>query len=91
MVLRADLDAVAIGSARIVRGSENVARQAFAFSRLDLEVRPVLVNGAPGTVTLRDGRPFAVAGFTIRNGRIAEMDVYADAGLLSRLDLALLG
>jgi RNA polymerase sigma factor (sigma-70 family) len=91
VTLRADPDAVAIGSARIVRGSENVARQAFAFSRLDLEVRPVLVNGAPGTVTLRDGRPFAVAGFTIRNGRIAEMDVYADAGLLSRLDLALLG
>ena len=91
VTLRADPDAVAIGSARIVRGSENVARQAFAFSRLDLEVRPVLVNGAPGTVTLRDGRPFAVAGFTIRNGRIAEMDVYADAELLSRLDLALLG
>ena len=67
-----------------------MARQAFAFSRLDIEVRPALVNGAAGTVTLRDGRPFAIAGFTIRNGRIVEMDVFADAERLSRLDLTIL-
>jgi RNA polymerase sigma-70 factor (ECF subfamily) len=90
-VLRADPGAVSIGSTRVVRGSANVARQAFAFSRLDLEVRQVLVNGGPGTITLRDGRPFSIAAFTIRNGRVAEMNVYADAGLLSRFDLALLG
>ena len=67
VVLRADRGAVAIGSARVVRGAATVARQASAFSRLDIDVRPALVNGAVGTVTLRDGRPFAIAGFTIRN------------------------
>jgi RNA polymerase sigma factor (sigma-70 family) len=90
VVLRADRGAVAIGSARVVRGAANVARQASAFSRLDIDVRPALVNGAVGTVTLRDGRPFAIAGFTIRNRRIVEMDVFADPERLSRLDQEIL-
>jgi RNA polymerase sigma factor (sigma-70 family) len=90
VVLRADRGAVAIGASRVVRGAANVARQALAFSRLDIEVRRALVNGAVGTVTLRDGRAFAIAGFTIRNRRIAEMDVLADPERLSQLDLILL-
>jgi RNA polymerase sigma-70 factor (ECF subfamily) len=85
VVLRADR-----GAATLVRGAADVARGALAFSRLDVEVRPALVNGAIGTVTLRDGRPFAIAGFTIRNRRIVEMDVLADPERLSRLDLTLL-
>jgi RNA polymerase sigma factor (sigma-70 family) len=90
VVLRADRGAVAIGSARVVHGAANVARQASAFSRLDIDVRPALVNGAVGTVTVRDGRPFAIAGFTIRNRRIVEMDVLADPERLSQLDLTIL-
>ncbi len=90
VVLRADSGAVAIGSGRVVRGAAKVARQASAFSRLDIDVRPALVNGAVGTVTLRDGRPFAIAGFTIRDRRIVEMDVLADPERLSQLDLTIL-
>ena len=90
VVLRADPGAVAIGSARVVRGAANVARQASAFSRLDIDVRPALVNGAVGTVTLRDGRPFSIAGFTVRDRRIVEMDVLADPERLSQLDLTIL-
>ena len=90
VVLRADRGAVAIGSARVVRGAANVARGALAFSRLDIAVRPALVNGAVGTVTLRDGRPFTIAGFTIRNRRIVEMDIIADPERLNRLDLEVL-
>jgi RNA polymerase sigma factor (sigma-70 family) len=90
VVLRADRGAVAFGSASVVRGSENVARQASAFARLDVDVRPALVNGAVGTVTLREGKPFSIVGFTIRNGRIAEMDVLADPERLERLDLTIL-
>jgi RNA polymerase sigma factor (sigma-70 family) len=90
VVLRADRGAVSIGSSRLVRGAANVARQALAFSRLDVEVRPALVNGAAGTVTLRDGRPFSIAGFTIRNRRIVEMDVLADPEGLRQIDLTIL-
>jgi RNA polymerase sigma-70 factor (ECF subfamily) len=90
VVLRADRGAVAIGGSRVVRGAANVARGASAFARLDVDVRPALVNGAVGTVTLRDGRPFTIAAFTIRNRRIVEMDVLADPERLSRLDLTIL-
>ena len=90
VVLRADRGAVSIGASRVVRGAAKVARQAQAFSRLDIDVRPALVNGAVGTVTLREGQPFAIAGFTIRNRRIVEMNVFADPERLSQLDLVIL-
>jgi RNA polymerase sigma factor (sigma-70 family) len=90
MVLRADTGPDSREASRIVRGAANVARQAVAFSRLDVEVRPALINGAPGTVSFRDGRPFAIAGFTIRNRRVVEMDILADPERLDRLDLTIL-
>ena len=89
VVLRADRGVLAPGS-RVVHGAETVARQAVTFSRLDLQVHHAIVNGAAGAVTLRDGRPFSVAGFTIRNGRIVEMDILADPDRLARLDLTVL-
>jgi RNA polymerase sigma factor (sigma-70 family) len=87
VVLRADRAAVGMGTTHIVRGAANVARGASAFARMDVDVRPALINGAVGTVTFRDGKPFTIAGFTIRNRRIVEMDVVADPEYLSRLDL----
>ena len=90
VVLRADAGPAAGGS-REVRGAAVVARQALGFSRLDLVVRPALVNGAVGTVATRDGVPFSVGGFTVRGGKIAEMYILADPERLRRIDLALLG
>ena len=80
-----------MGSPRVIRGAANLARQAMAFSRLDLEVRPALVNGAAGTVSLRDGQPFTIAGFTIQNRRIVEMNVITDPESLRQIDLTILG
>jgi RNA polymerase sigma-70 factor (ECF subfamily) len=90
VVLRADRGAVSIGATRVVRGAANVARGALAFSRLDIDVRPARVNGAAGTVTLRDGRPFTIAAFTIQKRRIVAMDILADPERLSQLDLTIL-
>jgi RNA polymerase sigma-70 factor (ECF subfamily) len=90
IVLRADSGPVPAGVAHEVRGAENVARQALMFSRLDLDIRPALINGAAGTVTLRDGKPFAIAGFTVRNGKVVEMDILADPERLAQVDLTLL-
>ena len=39
---------------------------------------------------MRDGRPFSVGGFTIRDGKIVEMDFLADPERLAELDLAIL-
>ena len=90
VVLRADQGALPVSGSRVVRGAEAVASQAMGYSRLDLEVRRVLVNGAAGTLTLRDGTLFSVGAITVRNGRIVEIDILADPERLSRLDLTML-
>jgi RNA polymerase sigma factor (sigma-70 family) len=90
VVLRADRGAVPVSPARVVRGAPAVARQALSFARLALFVRPALVNGAAGVVVASGGRPFSVMGFTVRGGRIVEIDVLADPARLRQLDLALL-
>ena len=90
VVVRADAGAPPAGMSRVVRGAEAVARAAMSFSQLDLYVQPALINGTAGTVSLRDGRPFSVAGFTVRGGTIVEIDILADPERLRRLDLTIL-
>ena len=59
------------------------------FSKLGLSNQIVLVNGNIGLLARRpDGRLFSVIGFTIANGKIAEMNILADPDRLSRLDLS---
>jgi RNA polymerase sigma factor (sigma-70 family) len=84
IVLREDTGS---GTIVEVRGAENVARRASAFSQLGLVVRPALVNGAAGWVSLLDGEVFAIAALTQQNGRIATMDILLDRPRLARLDL----
>jgi hypothetical protein len=85
-VLRADLGP---GDVRITRGAEQVAAQAGRFGRgMDLDRRPAFVNGAPGSVTLRDGQPFSVLSFEIDGDRIVGIDILADAERLAALDLS---
>ena len=52
--------------------------------------RPALVNGAAGVVVARDGRPFSVMGFTVRGGKIVEIDILADPERLRHVGLSLL-
>ncbi len=87
VVLRADLGGEGL---REVRGAEAVVRQARMYSRIDLVTKPALVNGAVGFVTTRDGEPFSVAGFTVRDGRIVAMNFFADPERLRELDLTIL-
>jgi RNA polymerase sigma factor (sigma-70 family) len=89
VVLRADGGGVTELS-RLVRGAETVASSATMWSRVGLDSRRALVNGTPGFVSLRDGRPFSVAAVTIAGGRIAEIDILADPERLAGLDLAVL-
>ncbi|MHB1569392.1 MAG: sigma-70 family RNA polymerase sigma factor [Solirubrobacteraceae bacterium] len=89
VVLRADGGGLTALS-REVRGAEEVARQAQMWSRADLTMERALINGAAGTVALRDGRPFSVAGITIRAGRIIAFDILADPVRIAALDLSVL-
>jgi RNA polymerase sigma factor (sigma-70 family) len=90
VVLRADLGPLPAGGSREVRGAKAVATQAVTYSRLGLAVQPVLINGAAGWVTTRDGQPFSVVGVTVRQRRIVEIDILADPARLRELDLAVL-
>jgi RNA polymerase sigma factor (sigma-70 family) len=89
VVLRADGGDVADLS-RLVRGAEAVASSATVWSRVGLDMRRALVNGTPGFVSLRDGKPFSVGAVTISGGRIVEMDILADPERVAKLDLAVL-
>src|SRR5215212_7040444 len=90
VVLRIDGGAVRAGLSREVRGVRAVAEQTLTFSRLSPFVRPALVNGAAGVVVAPRGRPFSVMGFTVRHGKIVEIDILADPACLRQLDLAVL-
>lgn len=76
---------------RVIHGAKAVAESALMFSRIAQSVQPVLVNGTAGFISRRaDGQPFSVMAFTIRRGRIAEIDVFTDPERLRRLDLTIL-
>jgi RNA polymerase sigma-70 factor (ECF subfamily) len=70
-----------------VRGAEAVASQAQMYARLDLVVRPALINGAAGFVTTKEGQPFSMGAYTVRRGKIVEMVFLADPERLRQLDL----
>jgi len=86
VVLRADYGEE--GASRLIRGARAVAGGALSFSRFAPFARPALVNGAAGLVTVREGQPLSVMGFTVVRGKIAEINVLADPERLQRLDLA---
>jgi RNA polymerase sigma-70 factor, ECF subfamily len=89
VVLRADGGAMASPSIE-VRGAEGVARRAQAFSRLGLLRHPTLVNGLPGLVCTLEGKPFSVMAFTVRGGKIVEIDIVRDPERIGQLDLTAL-
>ena len=85
------IDGAAPAGISVVRGAAAVAEQVLAtggFPRLARMAQPALVNGAAGVVFAAEGRPFAVVAFTVRQGKIAEIDILGDPARLRRLDPA---
>jgi RNA polymerase sigma-70 factor (ECF subfamily) len=90
VVLRADAG-VRGPASTVVRGAAAVASGAIRFTGLSAHLRPALVNGAAGVVAVQDGSPISVAGFTVRGGKIIEIDILADPERLRQLQLTFLG
>jgi RNA polymerase sigma-70 factor (ECF subfamily) len=63
-----------------VFGSEAVAENIVTsgYRVLAGRARPAIVNGSAGLLIAPRGRPVAVIGFTMRRGRIVEIDLVAD-------------
>jgi RNA polymerase sigma-70 factor (ECF subfamily) len=75
---------------RVFRGVAAVAGQARVGAFPGAEVRPAVVNGAPGAVVVLRGRPFAVLGFTVRGDKIVEIDGIAGPERVRRIAAAVL-
>ena len=94
VVLRADAVAVEMAAGRAsagapelsveMRGVDAVAR---VFAGGAKAARLTLVDGLAGAVVSVGGRPMAVFGFTVRDGRVAGIEVLADPETLAVLDL----
>ncbi len=88
IVLRADAGQGPLGPSVLIRGPRAVMAQAQRFASLHRFALRVLVNGAPGFLVVKDGEALAVIAATVRNGKIAEMDILSDPVRLRQLDLA---
>jgi RNA polymerase sigma-70 factor (ECF subfamily) len=72
-----------------LRGAEAVARQASGYAHLHPFARPVRVNGTPGYLVVREGRPLVLVAYTGSADRIVEIDIIADPERLEALGLPL--
>jgi RNA polymerase sigma factor (sigma-70 family) len=88
VVLRAD--GGVRGVSGIVRGAVEVATQAQTFRRTGQEPDQtwVLVNGAVGLLSIRNGVPIAVFCPVVRQHRIVEINILTDPDRIAELDLA---
>jgi RNA polymerase sigma factor (sigma-70 family) len=90
VVLRADFGARRPAASKVIHGPAAVARQALMGALPAAHLRPALVNGAAGVVITVGGRPFAVMGFTVAEGKIVEIDAIADPERVRRIAAAVL-
>jgi RNA polymerase sigma-70 factor (ECF subfamily) len=90
VVLRADFGGRRPAAPKITRGAAGVAKQAVIGALPHAELHPALVNGAAGVVITVRGRPFAILGFTVTNGKIIEIDAIADPERVARIGAAVL-
>jgi RNA polymerase sigma-70 factor (ECF subfamily) len=93
VVLRNDAGPRRPAASFVIRGAAAVATQALKGLRSAIPVallRPALVNGAAGVVVTIGGRPMAVMGFTITEGKILEIDAIADPERVRRIAAAVL-
>ena len=70
-------------------GSGEVAREILARGRPFAPLgRPAIVNGAVGIVVGSPDRPFAIAGCTIADGRVVELDLILDREKLAAVSVS---
>jgi RNA polymerase sigma-70 factor (ECF subfamily) len=92
VALRADDTALRMGMrtgwlTSELHGAERVAEQ---FSGAAQAAQLALIDGVPGAVWAPGGTPRAVFGFTIRDGKVTEIELAADPERLSRLKIEIL-
>ena len=90
VVLRSDYGGRRPASPKVIHGPAAVASQALLGALPGAELHPALVNGTAGMVITVHGRPYAVMGFTVADGKIIDIDAIADPERVERLAEAVL-
>jgi RNA polymerase sigma factor (sigma-70 family) len=88
VVLRSDFGGRRPSAPKVIHGAGAVAREARPLP--GAELHPALVNGTAGMVITVHGRPFAVMGFTVVDGKIIEIDAIADPERVGTIAAAVL-
>ncbi|MGW7534672.1 sigma-70 family RNA polymerase sigma factor [Amycolatopsis sp. NPDC054798] len=71
---------------KVVRGAAEVAGNASRFRPTGMVSQYATVNGGPGIVALRDGKPVSVLSFTVSDGLITEINILADVERIAALN-----
>lgn len=94
VVLRADDVAVQIALKNQAKGAPPLEREligaqavAEAFKGRAKAAEPALIDGVPGATWAPGGKPIVAFLFTLRNGKIATMDIVMDPEKLKRIDI----
>jgi RNA polymerase sigma factor (sigma-70 family) len=87
IVMRADAAAERMGAPEEVRGAAAVAG---TFSGRALAAQPALIDGAVGIVWQTDGRLRVAWEFTVRDGKVVQIDMLAAPDSLDDLDVTVL-
>jgi RNA polymerase sigma factor (sigma-70 family) len=90
VVRRADRAVLPAGAATELRGAHAVAEATRTFSQRARFAQPALINGTVGIVVAPRGKLLLVLSLTMKDEKIAEIDVIADPPRLRRLKLAVL-
>ena len=69
----------------VVRGAEQIARNARVGARPDARVYPAVVDGLPGLLVTIAGKPATVLAFTISGGRISTIRALTSPGRLAQI------
>jgi RNA polymerase sigma-70 factor (ECF subfamily) len=86
VVLRSDGGSRRAEATAVLHGVASVARRAMMFAQPGAVIRPIRYNGGAGVFVTRDGRPVSVMGFTVRDGRIVEIQSLLDPDRLARIE-----
>jgi RNA polymerase sigma-70 factor (ECF subfamily) len=92
VALRVDKEALRMGArtgwlTSELRGARAVAGQ---FAGTAQAAQLALIDGVPGAVWAAGGKPRAVFGFKVRNGKVIEIELAADAERLEQLNVEIL-
>jgi RNA polymerase sigma factor (sigma-70 family) len=90
VVLRSDYGGRRPAAPKVIHGAAAVAGQALIGAVPGAELHPALINGMAGVVITVRGRPRAVMGFTVADGKIVEINAIADPKRVKRIAAAVL-